>query len=111
MIIMRKLFLSVLVSAAFLGCVAGSGGIDKNHLMGAWTSGGPSFNFDIRESTILYEFDMREHPYTLEDDVLVIDFQSASLGIQKKRILKLTPDVLVLQDVQAGSSTEFHRMR
>ena len=79
--------------------------------MGAWTSGGPSFDFDIRESTILYEFDMQEHPYTLEGDVLVIDFRSASLGIQKKRIVKLTPDVLVLQDIQAGDSTEFHRMR
>lgn len=79
--------------------------------MGAWTSRGPSFDFDIRESTILYEFDMQEHPYTLEGDTLVIDLQSTSLGVQRKRILKLTPDVPVLQDVRAGSSTEFHRMR
>ncbi len=79
--------------------------------MGAWTSAGPSFDFDIRESTILYEFDMQEHPYTVEGDTLVIDFRSVSLGVQRKRIVKLTPDVLVLQDIEREGSTEYRRVR
>jgi hypothetical protein len=99
------------IALVLAGCVSSSNRINRGQLMGAWTSGGPSFDFDIRESTILYEFDMQEHPYTVEGDTLVIDFRSVSLGVQKKRIVKLTPDVLVLQDVQAGGSTEFHRMR
>ena len=99
------------IAWAAVGCATPSSGIDRSALMGAWTSGGPSFDFDIRESTILYEFDMQAHPYTLEGDTLVIDLRSASLGTQRKRIVNLTPDVLVLQDVRAGSSTEFHRMR
>ena len=92
-------------------CAAQSTVVTKGQLLGPWTSGGTSFDFDIRESTILYEFDMQEHPYTLEDDVLVIDFRSASLGIQRKRIVTLTPEVLVLQDERTGSGTEFHRMQ
>ena len=79
--------------------------------MGAWTSGGPSFDFDIRESTILYEFDMQEHPYTIEGDTLVIDFRSVSLGVQKKLVVELTPDVLVLQDVEIKGGTEYRRVR
>lgn len=109
---MRGIKTAVLAIAwAVAGCATSSSGVDRSALMGAWTSGGPSFDFDIRESTILYEFDMQQHPYTLEGDTLVIDLRSASLGIQKKRIVNLTPDVLVLQDVRAGSSTEFRRMR
>ena len=102
---------SALATATFLGCVVGSGEINRNDLIGAWTSGGPSFTFDIRESTVLYEFDMQEHPYVLEGDVLVVDFGSEALGVQRKRILALTADTLVLQDVQTETSTTFHRMQ
>ncbi|NNG17705.1 MAG: hypothetical protein HKM89_14615 [Gemmatimonadales bacterium] len=108
---MRKLVLSVLASAAVLGCVSGSGGINKNELMGAWTSGGPSFDFYIQDSTVLYEFDMEEHPYVLDGDVMVVDFGSEELGIQRKQILLLSKDSLVLQDVQTATSTTFHRMQ
>ena len=108
---MRNVLLSLLVSSLLTGCSAPFSDVDKSLLMGPWTSGGPSFDFDIRESAILYEFDMQEHPYTLEGDVLVIDFRSASLGIQRKQIVELTRDVLVLRDVEAGSSTQFRRMQ
>jgi hypothetical protein len=107
---MRKLMLSVLIGTASLGCVPGSGRIDQNGLIGAWTSGGPSFDFLVRDSTVLYEFDMQEHPYVLEGDVLVVDLGSIELGVQRKRILSLSRDSLVLQDVQTGTSTTFYRM-
>ncbi len=31
-------------------------------LKGAWTRGGPSFDMLIQDRTILFEFDMKEHP-------------------------------------------------
>ena len=108
---MRRLLLSILASVAFLGCISGSGSVNRNELMGAWTSGGPSFDFHIQDSTVLYEFDMEEHPYVLEGDVMVVDFGSEELGIQRKRILALSQDSLRLQDVQTKTSTTFHRMQ
>ncbi|MEJ2151387.1 MAG: hypothetical protein P8Y29_00205 [Gemmatimonadota bacterium] len=53
----------------------------------------------------------QEYSYTVEGDTLVIDFRSVSLGEQKKRVVKLTPDVLVLQDVASEGSTEYRRVR
>lgn len=103
--------MALTIAWAVAGCATPSSGIDRSALMGAWTSEGPSFDFDIRESTILYEFDMQEHPYTLEGDTLVIDFRSVSLGLQRKHIVSLTPDALVLQDVEAEGSTEYRRVR
>jgi hypothetical protein len=100
-----------MVGLAVAGCATPTSGIDRSALMGAWTSGGPSFDFDIRESTILYEFDMQQHPYTIEGDTLVIDFRSVSLGVQKKLVVELTPDVLVLQDVEMEGGTEYRRVR
>jgi hypothetical protein len=94
-----------------VGCVSTTNGIDRSALIGAWASEGPSFDFDIRESTILYEFDMQEHPYTLKGDTLVVDLRSASLGIQRKRILSLTPELLILQDVDFDGGTEYRRVR
>ncbi len=110
-IIMHKLLFSILVSVAFLGCISGSGSGSKNELMGAWTLGGPSFDFHIQDSTVLFEFDMEEHPYVLEGDVMVVDFGSEELGIQRKRILRLSHDSLVLQDVRFETSTTFHRVQ
>jgi hypothetical protein len=108
---MTKLLLSILMPASLCLACAPSPGIQQRELLGAWTSGGPSFDFDIRDSTVLYEFDMQEHPYLLEDDVLVVDFGSTELGIQRKRILALGTDSLVLQDVRTGTSTTFRRVQ
>ena len=107
----RGVLLVVGTVSVLVGCPTRSSVIDKSRLLGPWTSGGGSFDFDVRESTILYEFDMQEHPYTLEGDVLVVDSREASMGIQRKRILRLTDDVLVLHDDQTASGTEFHRVR
>ncbi len=96
---MIKYILSFLGFALFLG-LQGTG-IDRQLLMGAWTSGGPSFDMVIRDSTILFEFDMKEHPYTLNDSLLIIDFQDPVLGIQTKKILKLTLKEFVFRDLQS----------
>lgn len=107
----RRLATYALTIAWAAAACATSSTIDKSALLGAWTAEGPSFDFDIRESTILYEFDMREHPYTLEGDTLVVDLRSASLGIQRKRIVRLTPELLILQDIELGSATEYRRVQ
>lgn len=79
-------------------------------LLGAWTSGGPSFDFVIRRRTILFEFDMKEHPYHLEEDVLVIDFEDPTLGVQRKRIVRVTATELELVDLQSGKRGVYTRM-
>jgi len=43
------------------------------------------------------EFDMKEHPYRLDGNVLIIDFEDPTLGVQRKRILRLTDDELNLR--------------
>lgn len=89
----------------FMGIAIGnttpkSNRIDKQLLYAAWTSHGGNFEFVISEKTILYEFDMQERPYKLEGNILVIDFQDASLGVQRKEILRLTKEELELRDVR-----------
>jgi hypothetical protein len=80
-------------------------------LKGAWTSGGPSFDMLIQDRTILFEFDMKEHPYRLEGETLVIDFQDPALGVQRKRIVRLTPDELEIEDEASGARETLRRMR
>jgi hypothetical protein len=93
---------TVLSFLAFAVSVSPQGtDIDRQLLKGAWTSGGPSFDMVIQDSTILFEFDMKEHPYTLNDSLLIIDFQDPTLGIQTKKILKLTKKELVFRDLQS----------
>ena len=88
---MRIAILALLLSA----CATQSAPpIDRSLLKGAWTSGGPSFDFHIRDEVILFEFDMKEHPYTIEGEVVVIDFQDPTLGVQRKRIIRLSADTL-----------------
>ena len=84
-------------------------GVDRDLLQAAWTSDGDSFDFVIGERTILYEFDMREHPYELEGQVLVIDFEDPALGVQRKEIVRLTQDELELRDVDHGEGTTVFR--
>ncbi len=84
---------------------------DPKLLQGAWTSGGPSFDMVIKERTILFEFDMKEHPYRLERDVIVIDFQDPTLGVQRKRILKLSQNELEIQDEPSGTRALYRRMQ
>ena len=75
--------------------------IDVEKLKGAWwKEGEPSFTWLIMDRTILMEFDMKEHPYRLEGNVLIIDFEDPTLGVQRKRILRLTDDELEFKDEQ-----------
>jgi hypothetical protein len=92
----------ILLLGIFLICCSSPAQtIDVKKLKGAWWKDGePSFTWLIMDRTILMEFDMKEHPYRLEGNVLIIDFQDPTLGIQRKRILRLTDDELEIQDEQ-----------
>lgn len=103
-------FLVLFLIAQLPGLIAQDTGIDRQLLKGAWTSGGPSFDMLVKDSTILFEFDMKEHPYTLSDSLLIIDFQDPTLGVQEKKILKLTGQELVFRDVQSEMTGTFTRM-
>ena len=86
--------------------------IDVEKLKGAWwKEGEPSFTWLIMDRTILMEFDMKEHPYRLEGNVLVIDFEDPTLGIQRKRILRLTDDELEFKDEQYGGTEVLRKMK
>ena len=92
------------------GCTTSqSNQIDRQLLQTAWAADGVSFEFVIGEDTILYEFDMKEHPYTLDGNVLVVDFQDPTLGVQRKEILRLTKEELELRDVRLGDTTTVFR--
>jgi len=82
----------------------------KDLLIGAWRSTHEAFDFDIRDKVILYEFDMQEHPYTLEGDLLTVDLGPDS-GINRSRILKLTETTLVLEYLETGAIKEYTRMK
>jgi hypothetical protein len=85
--------------------------IDRATLMGPWSTDGESFALAIEETVILYEFDMKEHPYSLRGDTIIVDFQDPALGVQKKLVLRLTADTLVMQDVEYGVSDTLIRVR
>src|SRR5215813_10211641 len=79
--------------------------IDVEKLKGAWwKEGEPSFTWFIKDGTILMEFDMKEHPYRLEGNILTIDFEDPTLGVQRKRISRLTDDELEIKDEQYKAS-------
>src|SRR5215475_14494799 len=91
---------TVLFGIFLLGCAGLSAQtIDVEKLKGAWwKEGEPSFTWLIMDRTILMEFDMKEHPYRLDGNVLIIDFEDAVLGVQRKVILRLTDDELEIKD-------------
>ena len=103
--------LRITLTLLLLGC-AGSPArqVDVQRLKGAWTTGGPSFDFVIQDRTILFEFDMKEHPYRIEGDVVVIDFQDPTLGVQRKRIIRVTDDELEWEDVEYQVRGVYQRM-
>jgi hypothetical protein len=86
--------------------------IDVEKLKGAWwKEGEPSFTWLIGDYTILTEFDMKEHPYRLEGNVIVIDFEDPTLGVQRKRILRLTDDELEFKDEQYEGTEILRKMK
>ena len=104
-------WLAAAIGLFLLGC-AGSqtGRVDAALLRGAWSVDGQNFDFVIQERTILFEFDMKEHPYRLEDDVVVVDFEDPSLGIQRKRIVRLSAEELEWEDQAFGGRETYRRL-
>jgi hypothetical protein len=95
-----------------LGCAgAHEGRVDVERLKGAWSSDGQNFDFVIQDRSILFEFDMKEHPYRLEGDVVVVDFEDPSLGIQRKRVVRLSVDELEWEDVSSGVHGTYRRLQ
>src|SRR5262249_27974541 len=86
--------------------------IDIEKLKGVWwKEGEPSFTWWIMDRSILMEFDMKEHPYRLEGNVLIIDFEDSSLGVQRKVILRLTDDELEFKDEQYEGTEVLRKMK
>src|SRR6266516_4352777 len=96
---------TVLLGSLLLVCtILPAQTIDKEKLKGAWwREGEPSFTWLVKDRTILMEFDMMEHPYRLEGNVLVIDSGDPAVSAQRTRILRLTDDELEIQDEQTGA--------
>ena len=103
----------ILLFGIFLICCSSHAQtIDAEKLKGAWWKDGePSFTWLIKDRTILMEFDMKEHPYRLEGNVLIIDFEDPTLGVQRKRILRLTDDEFEFQDEQYGGTEVLRKMK
>ena len=80
-------------------------------LLGAWSADGQTFTWVIDADSILFEIDMRNHPYTMSGDTLLIDRGDPAIGIQKTRVLRGTADTLVIQDVISGTSEALIRLR
>lgn len=85
--------------------------IDRNLLKGGWSPDGDTFVMAVEDSTILYEFDMKNHPYMLKGDTIIVDFQDPTLGVQKKLVLRLTADTLVIKDVEYDASETLIRVK
>ena len=103
---------TVLLVTFLIGCISSPAQtIDVEKLKGAWwKEGEPSFTWLIKDRTILMEFDMKEHPYRLEGNVLIIDFEDPTLGVQRKRILRLTDDELEFKDEEYGFTEVLRKM-
>lgn len=89
-----------------------SGARAAQQLEGSWTKDEyPSFIWSVSDSTILFESDMLEHPYTMSGDTIIIDPLDPAQPKQKTVILKLTPDLLVIRDAGTGIEEQLKRMR
>ena len=101
-----------MLGTLLLGCmILRAQTIDVEKFKGAWwKEGEPNFTWLIKDRTILMEFDMKEHPYRLEGNVLIIDFEDPTLGVQRKRILRLTDDELEFKDEEYGFTEVLRKM-
>ena len=104
---------AVLLATFLIACTSSMAQtIDVEKLKGAWwKEGEPSFTWLIMDRTILMEFDMKEHPYRLEGNVLIIDFEDPTLDVQRKRILRLTDDELEFKDEQYDGTEVLRKMK
>lgn len=90
---------------------AASAIFDRDLLLGAWSTDGGNFDWVISKETILFEIDMQEHPYQIRGDTLLIDRQDPTIGIQKTRVVRLTGDTLLIEDVMSGTAQALLRLR
>ena len=82
--------------------------IDRKMLIGVWASDGRTFDFVIEDDTILYEYEMVKHSYTIKNNVIIVD-HGRELGTRRSRILELTEETLVLQDLETENTATFMR--
>ncbi len=82
--------------------------IDRGLLKGAWASGRAAYDFLIDDDSIQYEYDTGKRPYRLKNDVIIVD-HGPDLGTRKSRIIELTSDTLILQDIETENTEMFKR--
>ena len=82
--------------------------IEREMLIGVWGSDGRTFDFVIEDDTILYEYEMVKHSYTIKNNVIIVD-HGRELGTRRSRILELTEETLVLQDLETENTATFKR--
>ena len=113
----RLITLAVVLSAGIvLSCSQGNNlsleentlPIEKEMLNGVWGSDGRTYDFVIEDDTILYEYEMVQHPYTIKNNVIIVD-HGRELGTRRSRILELTEETLVLQDLETENTATFTR--
>ncbi len=95
--------------ALVLGLVALAGSprsIDVERLKGAWFGDGPSFELVVKDRTILFEFDMKEHAYRLDGDLLIVSYDD---GEQRHRIIRLTDEEMEWESEATGQRSVLYR--
>jgi hypothetical protein len=95
--------------AAVLGLVAlgaSPRSVDVERLKGAWFGDGPGFELVVNDRTILFEFDMKEHAYRLDGDVLIISYDD---GERRQRIVRLTDDEMEWETEATAARSVLYR--
>jgi hypothetical protein len=85
-------------------------GLSVESVQGAWGRQGESFAWSIEGDSILFESDMMRYPFEVRGDTLIIE-RDSSIGIQKTRVLLLTADSMIIQDVLSESAETLFRLR
>lgn len=114
--IRAAMILVLVLPVVLLSCSHGGGPavetvkdrIDRGLLKGAWASGRAAYDFLIEDDTIQYEYDTGKRPYRLKNDVIIVD-HGPDLGTRKSRIIELTSDTLILQDIETENTEIFKR--
>ncbi|MFA6954377.1 MAG: lipocalin family protein [Thermoanaerobaculia bacterium] len=101
---LRKTLAAVVLGLVALGASPRS--VDVERLKGAWFGDGPSFEMVVRDRTILFEFDMKEHAYRIDGDVLIISYDD---GEQRHRIIRLTDDEMEWESEATATRSVLHR--
>ena len=101
---LRKNLIAVVLG--LLSICASPRSVDVQRLKGAWFGDGPSFELVVRDRTILFELDMKEHAYRIDGDVLIIAYDD---GEQRHRIVRLTDEEMEWESEATATRSVFHR--